>query len=145
MKFHVGFLFCIVAFFCRQVLADDPAYSAKYMNDEKIELHLHAQEMLFNECFGQVDSIYARLIDENPTDPAGYLFRAASLIVEMLDREEDHNGKWALWNLFFLQLISISDRKEDARVQALASESTARDGSYGPCLGGPIGTFKPSP
>ena len=50
---------------------------------------LEAQQLLFNDHFGEADSIFRDHIAVHPEDPAGYLFRAGALFAEMTDREEN--------------------------------------------------------
>lgn len=62
--------------------------SGAVMSDEKIAIHQYAEDLLFNDYFLQVDSLYADFIHQYPNDPAGYLFRAGGLLALMSDREE---------------------------------------------------------
>jgi hypothetical protein len=68
-----------------------PIHSAAntYLNSDKIEILIEGQSLLFNDHFDAVDSLYDVYISDYPGDPAGYLFKAAALMGEMADREEN--------------------------------------------------------
>lgn len=53
---------------------------------------MDAQQLLLNDHFEEVDSIFRARIAEHPDDPTGYLFRAGALFAEMTDREENLRG-----------------------------------------------------
>ena len=71
-------------FLCSFAISAQP-----YMNNERVHSILRAQEYLFNDRFAQADSVYQEYINDRPSDPAGYLFRAGALFALMSDREEN--------------------------------------------------------
>jgi len=64
------------------------AYDA-YMDSVKAGLLVEAQRVLFNDRFEAADSLYSVFIERYPDDPAGYFYKAAALLGEMSDREEN--------------------------------------------------------
>jgi len=60
-----------------------------YMDSARINFFTEAQEYIFNDRYEAADSAYAAHVERQPEDPAGYLFRAAGLMAEMSDREEN--------------------------------------------------------
>ncbi len=61
------------------------------MNSAKTHILNLGQELLFNDRFTAVDSLYDSYIETFPDDPVGYLFKAAALMGEMADQEENLN------------------------------------------------------
>lgn len=59
---------------------------------EKIEIILEGQEAILNGYWEDAYRIYDELHQIDTTDPAGYLFRAAVLQAEMMDKEENLYG-----------------------------------------------------
>lgn len=59
-----------------------------YMDSAKASALVQAQAHIFNDRYAAADSIYLEFIRQNPADPAGPLFRAAGMMAEMSDREE---------------------------------------------------------
>ena len=60
-----------------------------YMDSVKAGLLIEAQRVLFNDRFEAADSLYSKFIERYPDDPAGYFYKAAALLGEMSDREEN--------------------------------------------------------
>ena len=60
-----------------------------YMDSVKAGLLVEAQRVLFNDRFEAADSLYSVFIERYPDDPAGYFYKAAALLGEMSDREEN--------------------------------------------------------
>ena len=66
-----------------------PALAEDYLDSARLE-YLHSiQQRLYNDNFHMADSLSRSMIDKYPDDPAGYLFRAVTLITVMYDREEN--------------------------------------------------------
>jgi tetratricopeptide (TPR) repeat protein len=65
------------------ILADD------YLDSTRIQQLLSVQHLLYNDKFHEADSLTKRMIAQYPDDPVGYLFRAATLITMMFDREDN--------------------------------------------------------
>ncbi|MEK7774992.1 MAG: hypothetical protein AAB305_03800 [Candidatus Zixiibacteriota bacterium] len=63
--------------------------SSHYLDSTRIEIINEIQGHLFNEQYRSADSVAQRLITIYPKDPAGYCFRAATLLNEMFDCEEN--------------------------------------------------------
>jgi len=76
----------------------------RYMDSTRIDFFTRAQEYLFNDRFAAADSAYAAHIEREPEDPAGYLFRAAGLMADMSDREENAHSDQ------FHELLDQTDR-----------------------------------
>ncbi len=62
-----------------------------YLDGAKSQYLLNIQELLYNDRFNGADSLARVMIEEYPDDPAGYLFRAITLVTVMFDREENLN------------------------------------------------------
>jgi hypothetical protein len=72
------------------LLGVSPSSGAEgYMDNWRGQRVIQAQQLLFNDQFDQVDSIYREHIEDHPEDPTGYLFRAGALFAEMSDREDN--------------------------------------------------------
>ena len=94
--------FLSAAIFC-SLLTAISARAESYMDSARLDFFTGAQEFLFNDRFASADSAYAAHIVKEPADPAGYLFRAAGLMAEMSDREENlHPDR-------FYELLDITD------------------------------------
>ena len=66
------------------------------------------QAHLLNENFTLVDSLCIELTARRPSDPLGYLFRAATLWAEMVDQEEILRPVWStLRNALLVLWITI--------------------------------------
>lgn len=59
------------------------------MDSVKTGMLIDAQRLLFDDRFSAADSLYEIIIARYPDDPDGYFFRAAALMNEMIDREEN--------------------------------------------------------
>ena len=94
------------------------AAAGGYLEREKATTLVEIQELLFNERFGQADSACADLVARQPDDPAGYLFRAATLFSEMARHEEN------LYPVRFHRLLDTVDSLASA-VLDTASTNTA--------------------
>lgn len=70
------------------VLPAAPSLADSFMDNEREQQVLRAQELLLNDRFEAADSVYRVYIALHPDDPTGYLFRAGALFAEMADREE---------------------------------------------------------
>ncbi len=62
------------------ILADD------YLDRARIQQLLSIQQLLYNDKFYEADSLTKTMIAQCPDDPAGYFFRAVTLITVMFDR-----------------------------------------------------------
>ncbi len=87
MKTAPAFFLSLIIF-CSIAVAES-GRAEPYMDSSRIEFFTRAQEYLFNDRFAAADSAYAAHIEREPEDPAGYLFRAAGLMADMADREEN--------------------------------------------------------
>lgn len=79
-------LICALLACCSTVSADD------YLTGVRRAEVVQVQKFLLNDQFRQADSICDLQIQSRPADPLGYLFRAATMMGEMTDREEDIYG-----------------------------------------------------
>lgn len=87
MKKHAGiFLFLLVVI---PLLSPSAALGDGYMDSVKTAMLIDAQKLLLNDRFSAADSLYEIIIGRYPDDPDGYFFRAAALMNEMTDREEN--------------------------------------------------------
>ncbi|MBN1213024.1 MAG: tetratricopeptide repeat protein [candidate division Zixibacteria bacterium] len=84
-----------------------------YMDSVKAGFLIEAQRVLFNDRFEAADSLYSVYIEQYPDDPAGYFYKAAALLGEMSDREE---------NLYSEQFIHLLDTVEFLTAVRLDSE-----------------------
>jgi len=91
------------------------AAAGGYVEPRQATTLVEIQELLFNERFGQADSVCAVLIARQPDNPAGYLFRAATLLAEMVRHEE---------NLFPVRFHRLLDTTECLANAALDTAST---------------------
>ncbi len=66
-----------------------PVSASDYLDGNKADYLIDIQTHLFNDRFPAADSIAAVLVELHGDDPAGYLFRAITLITLMFDREQD--------------------------------------------------------
>lgn len=71
------------------VTAGYPAIADDYLDDVHLSYMRSVEKSLLNENFSQADSLNRQFINDYPTDPAGYLFRAATLLGIMSEREEN--------------------------------------------------------
>ena len=62
--------------------------NATYMDSAKAETLIHIQRLLLDDQFETADTVIAGYIKSQPTDPAGYLFRASLMLAQMSDQEE---------------------------------------------------------
>ena len=60
-----------------------------YLDSARVRQLLSIQQLLYNDKFYEADSLSKIMIEEYPADPAGYLFRAVTLITVMFDREDN--------------------------------------------------------
>ncbi|MDD3732858.1 MAG: hypothetical protein PHU88_10845 [candidate division Zixibacteria bacterium] len=81
-------VFLLLLFFFHSLKAQTGHYDA-YMDSVKADLLIQAQQVLFNDGFETADSLCRAFITRYPSDPAGYFFKAAVLLAEMSDREEN--------------------------------------------------------
>ena len=65
------------------------AASVNYMDSTKAANLVHIQQLLLDDRFAAADTIITAYITAQPTDPAGYLFRASLLLAQMSDQEEN--------------------------------------------------------
>jgi len=81
-----GFFFFIIAVFASPLNAGavDP-----YLDTTRLTLVQTAEALVLNDHFAEADSLYREQIRLHPHDPLGYLLRAAGLLAEMSDREEN--------------------------------------------------------
>jgi len=87
MRKPAGF---ILAFTAILLSSTSPAAGTRlYMDSIRTGMLREGQELLFNDRFSAVDSLYDSYIEAYPDDPAGYLFKAAALIGEMADQEQN--------------------------------------------------------
>lgn len=95
--------------------AADNIRAESYMDSARIDFFTEAQTYLFNDEFAAADSAYSTYIDHHPGDPAGYLFRAAGLMADMADQEEDTSSKEFHRLLFITESLthSILDTCDD--------------------------------
>jgi hypothetical protein len=100
MRFRAGLLLIItLPAFASPVKSG----SSSYMSGDRLLTLQDAQRLLLEDRFAAVDSICEGHISEYPDDPAGYLFQAAALLGQMVDREENlHESR-------FKQLLSVVD------------------------------------
>jgi hypothetical protein len=83
----VPVFFCVVSLAPVSALPAHPA--DLYMDSAKVAFITSAQKLLLNDQFTAADSIWQTYIEQNPEDPAGYLFRASVLMADMTDSEDD--------------------------------------------------------
>lgn len=62
--------------------------TSNYMDSAKAETLIHIQRLLLDDQFEKADTTIASYIKSQPTDPAGYLFRASLYLAQMSDQEE---------------------------------------------------------
>lgn len=90
-----------------------------YLNSQKIDILIEGQRLLFNDRFSTVDSLYDVYISNYPGDPAGYLFKAAALMGEMTDREEN------LYPDLFKTLLDSVEALIARQLDSCSSETSA--------------------
>ena len=114
-SFSINSIFIIAI----SVLVSTSGVSSKeYPDGVNTARFIEIQQLLFNDRFVEADSLSRLVIWEKPDDPAGYLFRAAVLIGEMVDREEN------LYGNTFHQLLDKVDVTA-SQILDTASMSTA--------------------
>lgn len=84
-----GFFFCILPVLA--AASDHPVEPDSYLDSTRITLVRNAEALVLNDRFVEADSLYCEQIRNHPDDPLGYLLRAAGLLAEMSDREENLN------------------------------------------------------
>jgi hypothetical protein len=77
------------------------------------------QQLLFNDNYGQANEICDGFIEQNETEPAGYLFKAATLLGEMGDAEEE------LYSKRFRNLVDTVFELCDKQLQSADSQKAA--------------------
>ena len=60
-----------------------------YSDSSQLDYFNSVQQLLFNDRFAAADSLNEVFIQNHPTDPAGYLFKASVMLAVMTDREEN--------------------------------------------------------
>lgn len=83
---RISLLICGLLVCAPAVSSDD------YLTQVRRAEIVQVQKYLLNDQFREADSICDLQIRARPTDPLGYLFRAATMMGEMTDREEDIYG-----------------------------------------------------
>jgi tetratricopeptide (TPR) repeat protein len=66
-----------------------PIFADDYLDSAQLRQLLSVQQSLYNDKFREADSLTEAMIEQYPDDPAGYLFRAVTLITMMFDREDN--------------------------------------------------------
>lgn len=94
-------------------MASAPVLADDYLDGAKARDLVGIQRLLYNDRFHEADSLTRTMIEEYPDDPAGYLFRAVTLITVMFDRED---------NLFAEEFHLLID---SARLKAESIRDTA--------------------
>ncbi|MCX6835620.1 MAG: hypothetical protein NTW07_10910 [candidate division Zixibacteria bacterium] len=67
------------------------SFAGTYFDSVRVSQVLQAQTLVFNDRLQAADSIYRKMIETHPDDPANYLFHAGALFAEMSDAEENLN------------------------------------------------------
>jgi len=80
-----------------------PSFAGSYFDSVRVSQVLQAQTLVFDDRFHAADSIYRQMIEADPDDPTGHLFRAGVLFAEMSDAEEN------LSQPLFMQLLDTVD------------------------------------
>jgi len=96
---------------------DAPA--GPYLDSLKANIFNTGQVLLFNDRFEGVQALYDGYIEVYPDDPAGYLFKAAALMGEMADREEN------LYPESFRSLIDSVERKVERQIDTCSGRTQA--------------------
>jgi len=65
------------------------AAPVNYMDSAKAANLVHIQRLLLDDQFATADTTITAYITTQPTDPAGYLFRASLMLAQMSDQEEN--------------------------------------------------------
>lgn len=84
------------------------------------------QKYLLNDQFREADSICDQQIRSRPADPLGYLFKAATMMGEMTDREED---------LYGTRFLSVTDTVIELAGKIIDSTSGRTAAWMSLCLG----------
>lgn len=79
-------LLCFMFIF--MILITGSGATEPYLDSVKAERMITIQNLLFSDEFHAADMIATAMINDAPSDPAGYLFRGAVMIGWMVDREE---------------------------------------------------------
>jgi hypothetical protein len=66
-----------------------PIFADDYLDSARLRQLLRVQQSLYNDKYHEADSLTEAMIEQYPDDPAGYLFRAVTLITVMFDREDN--------------------------------------------------------
>lgn len=66
-----------------------PIFADDYLDSTRLRQLLSVQQSLYNDKYHEADSLTEAMIEQYPDDPAGYLFRAVTLITVMFDREDN--------------------------------------------------------
>ena len=126
----------ILAFFAYLLLVPRLSFSQKYLDyqDEKTKnLLQEGIDASFREDYPQAESIFARVIQMAPQDPAGYFFLAAVYQAEMVDYESNFREKEFYENVNLAKRLSeerIEADKEDAWAYLLLGNSYGAKGLY---------------
>jgi hypothetical protein len=89
MRLYAGLFVCGLG-----VIISLPATAAPrlYIDSARTSLLINAQAAILNDQFDISDSLADRTVAMNPSDPAGYITRAASMLARMTDAEENLFG-----------------------------------------------------
>lgn len=77
-----------VFLFLQLVLTSGPVTIAKTPDSTTANFIFAVQSLLFNDQFKEADSLCNVFIHDDSADPVGYLFKTATLLADMSDREE---------------------------------------------------------
>jgi hypothetical protein len=91
-------------------------FSSELITENCLEIINEGQQMILQGKWVDSKKLFEKYINEQPDDPAGYLFLAAVLNTEMTDREE---------NLYGNRLIDICDSVESRALNWLENCSAA--------------------
>ncbi len=94
-----------------------PVHADDYPDNARSQLLLSVQQLLYDDKFREADSLTMTIIARYPDDPAGYLFRAVTLVAKMFDREDN------LYPQEFKRLID-STRSKASSISDTASNCT---------------------
>jgi len=116
MKKHAGIFLLIIS--ATMLISLSAVRADDYMDSVKTGMLIDAQRLLFNDRFLVADSLYDIIIEQYPDDPDGYFFRAAALMNEMIDLEDNlHEAKYRrlLDTVEFLAAQKIPDASPRTR------------------------------
>ncbi len=83
-------VYCSISLCLALLLCVAPLLSAQaYPGSSRADYFRSVQQLLFNDRFVAADSLNEAFIQNHPTDPAGYLFKASVQLAVMTDHEEN--------------------------------------------------------